>query len=198
MRHLSRLLSLPTRRPWLFLGVLLLGLSLGFGGVQAAAYLRYHRHLRAAEEASARYDFEPAHEHLAACLRWRPDDPALLLLAARTARQAGLLDEAEQLLTRYSRQTRQPTPEGRWSGRCSRHRAENCTSSRKILLARLQADDPKSNLILEALRRRRAKLPHRQGHDSVCTACCRKSRTTCRPCSCVACCTKAWETWRPP
>src|SRR5207248_9733969 len=50
---------------------------------------QFARHLKAAGEAEERFDFDGACEHLAFCLRLRPDDPGARLLAARAARRAG-------------------------------------------------------------------------------------------------------------
>lgn len=148
---LRRLLSLPRRRPWGTLGLVALGLLLGLGAVQGARYLRYRRHLRAAEEAIARYEFESARENLAECLKWRPEDPALLLLAARTARRAGLSDEAEDLLSRYNKRKGQPTPEGALERAMLQAQQGELPAVEDDLLAHVEAQHPDSNLILEAL-----------------------------------------------
>ena len=58
---------------------------------------------RAADEAIARRDFRAAGDSLKRCLAARPDDPALRLLAARTARRAGDFDAARRELESHER-----------------------------------------------------------------------------------------------
>jgi tetratricopeptide (TPR) repeat protein len=149
--RLRRLLTLPLRHPWVSLGLVLLGVSLTLGAVQGAGYLRYRRHRQAAEEAIARYDFEPAYRHLTECLRWRPNDPALLLLAARTARRAELPKEADELLSRLRRQAGGTTPEGALERALLQAQGGQLHLVEEDLLARVEADDPDTELILEAL-----------------------------------------------
>jgi tetratricopeptide (TPR) repeat protein len=94
----------PLRRhPFLCLAAVaalaLLAAAAAWGwGAWAAA-----RSLGAAQAALERRDFAAARAHLADCLRRRPDDPALHLLAARAARRAGLYAEAEAHLDRCQR-----------------------------------------------------------------------------------------------
>jgi Tfp pilus assembly protein PilF len=78
--------------------ILALLVPLTVGGYFAARVVWANHHLHEAEEALQRYEFLEAQEHLRQCLRVRGHDPKVLLLAARTARQAGLLDEAGRLL----------------------------------------------------------------------------------------------------
>jgi tetratricopeptide (TPR) repeat protein len=85
------------------LTALLVLACLGVGAFASAHYVqkRYwepRRHYRAATEALERRDFKGAEEHLAKCLEIWPDDAACQFLAARAARRAGDLDEAEKHL----------------------------------------------------------------------------------------------------
>jgi predicted Zn-dependent protease len=71
-----------------------------------AIYLRFAQTapettLQTAEHAIARRDFTSAGRHLAACLKARPEDPALRLLAARTARRQGDFMTASEHLELY-------------------------------------------------------------------------------------------------
>jgi predicted Zn-dependent protease len=76
---------------------------LGWAGYQDGCYFWARSHHRAALEARERRDWTEALPHLRACLEVWPRDVPLYLLAARTARQAGLLEEAEQHLAACAR-----------------------------------------------------------------------------------------------
>jgi predicted Zn-dependent protease len=86
----------PTKHAWRvrWLKIALLSLALVllavWGGRQGWALY----HFEAAEKAVAQRQFREAADHLRKCLLVWPDDPETNLLAARTARRAGLLDEA--------------------------------------------------------------------------------------------------------
>jgi predicted Zn-dependent protease len=82
-----------TRRRALLSAAVLLGLAAGiaFGG--RALWLEHH--FRAAVEAQERRDFGAALDHLAPYLAAYPDSGRAQFLAARAARRAGRLDEAE-------------------------------------------------------------------------------------------------------
>jgi tetratricopeptide (TPR) repeat protein len=78
---------------------LVLGL-LVVAGVLLAPHARAYYHARAADRAIARGDFDEALGHLDVCLAVWPDRASTRFLAARPARRAGRLDEAERHLTR--------------------------------------------------------------------------------------------------
>src|SRR5262245_9995640 len=61
-------------------------------------------HFRAAQEALARRDFHRAGFHLKKCLTAWPRDPSVRLLAAKTARRRGDLDEARRELHAHEQQ----------------------------------------------------------------------------------------------
>ena len=152
LRRLAAVLHAFRCRPGRALAALallaLIAVGLGLAGLQGwAAY-----HLRAARQAVARYHTAEAGEHLQACLRVWPNDPAALLLAARAARRAGLYDDAEEFLNRYQ----------------ERHGRDDTLTLERALLtaengdvddvfkfckAKVDAGDPESPLILEALAR---------------------------------------------
>src|SRR4051812_44330066 len=96
-RLLPRLQALLQRPRLALLTVVLLGL-VGYlawlGGCRLWARWQRAR----AEQALAEYDFAEARQRLARAVRARPHDPALRLLAARTARRDGDLDAAEEEL----------------------------------------------------------------------------------------------------
>ncbi len=89
-----------SRRLWATL--VLLGL-LGGGVAWATPRLRAYYHFRAAASELRRYHNPQAVRHLQVCLRTWPDDPDVLLLAARAARRARSYAEAERLLESYER-----------------------------------------------------------------------------------------------
>jgi Tfp pilus assembly protein PilF len=91
LTRLARLLRAPwsTRRRALLSALALLALA--YGG--RAAWLEYH--FRAAERAQERRDFGAARDHLARYLAAYPASGRAHFLAARAARRAGDLDEAE-------------------------------------------------------------------------------------------------------
>src|SRR5437867_13070570 len=66
--------------------------TLGASGTGLHYYAEYH--LRAADQAVERYDFDDAEEHLAACLWVRPRDASLHLQMARVERRAGRFEQA--------------------------------------------------------------------------------------------------------
>jgi len=70
----------------------------------AFPYLKAWYHLRAARLALAQYHTPEAIAHLQICLKIRPTDPEVLLLAARTARRAGNYVEAGVALDKYQNQ----------------------------------------------------------------------------------------------
>ena len=95
----------PSARPglaarrWILLG---LALSVAVGTL-LAWYLWPDPHLAAAEQALQRHDYAGAYALLQDCLQRRPNDSGLVFLAARTARRAGLFEEAAKHLASYRR-----------------------------------------------------------------------------------------------
>jgi tetratricopeptide (TPR) repeat protein len=125
-----------------------IGMGLGLASVQVWAAYQF----RAARRDLERYHTAEAGDHFASCLRVWPNDPEVLLLASRAARRAGLFAEAEELLGRYQE---------------VRGRDDNVVLERALLTAehgeiddvlkfcraKVEANDPASPLILEALAR---------------------------------------------
>jgi tetratricopeptide (TPR) repeat protein len=91
-------LARARRRPWRFLlflaGLCLLVSAGGWLGVN----LWHEHHFRAAETAIEQWDLDRAQSHLERCLKVRPRNVSVLLLAARTARRRDALDEADRQL----------------------------------------------------------------------------------------------------
>jgi predicted Zn-dependent protease len=86
------------RRPRRLLAVVLLLIPIGLGLGVVGACLWGEYHFRAAESALERYRLAEAREHLQVCLKVWPKSSQTRLLAARTARRLGFLEEAEQHL----------------------------------------------------------------------------------------------------
>jgi Tfp pilus assembly protein PilF len=72
--------------------------ALGLGGYFAGLHYYADYHLRAAERAEARFDFDDAADHLSACLWARPKNGFLHLQMARVERRAGRYDRAAEHL----------------------------------------------------------------------------------------------------
>lgn len=103
---LARLLSMRSTlsanrqvRRWLLpsVGIAALGIALTLW------YFRPDPRLSLAEQASQRHDYAAAYALYQQCLARRPDDAPLQLLAGRTARRAGLFEQANQHLLAYRR-----------------------------------------------------------------------------------------------
>ncbi len=83
---------------WTVGALILLAVLFSWISYRAGWYFWACGHFRAAQQALDKYDWREAHDHLEACLRGWPNDPAAHLLAARAARRLELLDEAEEHL----------------------------------------------------------------------------------------------------
>ena len=112
--------------------------------------LRAIYHARAAQKAIDRWEFDEASQHLAVCLTVWKDSASTRFLAARTARRAGHLDEAEEHLRRYQREqgtSKQTTLE--WS--LLRVQRGEVADVEGQLRASVGPDDPDAPIVLEAL-----------------------------------------------
>jgi tetratricopeptide (TPR) repeat protein len=90
------------RNPWLWAGVVLISLAAG-GFVLARPHVLAWYHLRAARWELQHYHNPQAVRDLQVCLSVWPQDPAVLLPAARAARRAHSYNEAERLLEVYQK-----------------------------------------------------------------------------------------------
>jgi tetratricopeptide (TPR) repeat protein len=150
-RH-RRFLAALRRRPG---SALLAAASLGL--VVAAVVLlvpqaRGLYHARAADRAIERGDFEEARSHLAACLEIWPDSGPTRFLAARTARRAGRLDEAEKQLMAYQARhgtSRQTAVE--WA--LLRVQRGDMGEAERYLRKTVAPDDPDAPIVFEVLTR---------------------------------------------
>lgn len=86
---------------WFRLALGLIVVVLGIAPI--AWYFRPDPRLAEAKRALLRHDYAAAHTLYQSCLEQRPDDAALLLLAAQTARRAGRYERATKHLNAYRR-----------------------------------------------------------------------------------------------
>jgi predicted Zn-dependent protease len=118
-------------------------------------YLQPRRDYRLAVTALERRDFENARRHLARCLEARPNDAAYQFLAARAARRAGNLEEAEVHLFACQRLEEEggATPGGdtRLEWALLQAQRGQLADVEGFLRARLREDHPDSLLIWETL-----------------------------------------------
>lgn len=148
--RLRNLLALLRRHRGKALVLAVLLSALGAGGYYGLRYLEVERHRRAAEEASARYDFEEAQEHLAVCLRLRPRSAALHLQMARAARRAGDYDRAAAHLTKCQ-QLEGTTHENALEWAMLKAQWGEVGKVEAVLQAEVERGSPQAPLVLEAL-----------------------------------------------
>lgn len=113
--------------------------------------LSFHRNQAAAEQALADYDFPAARRHLATCLALQPDDPAVLLHAARAARRDGQLDKAAVHLDRYAWATGVSTPEGELELALLQVQLGQVKQNVYFLIEEMEIRHPATEQILESL-----------------------------------------------
>jgi Flp pilus assembly protein TadD len=144
----------PVRHPDLgLLAALVLGVA-GYLLWQGARVLWSHRDRAAAERALEEYDFPEARRRLADCIRLRPDDPAVRLLAAQAARRDGDLEAAEEQLDRCDRLTGGPTSDAKLERKMLLAQYGQVAPADPVvgdLIALLEVRHPASEQILEAL-----------------------------------------------
>jgi predicted Zn-dependent protease len=133
-----------------FVGLVVIALS------AAAAWYGWRtssfwRHRQAAQHALEHYDFDTAHDELAACVEMAPRDAELRLLAAQTARRAGLLDEAERQLNAYQDIEGKASPEGALERALLTAQQGQLDEVEPYLRSQLEVHHPSSAHILEAL-----------------------------------------------
>jgi Flp pilus assembly protein TadD len=130
--------------------VLLLGL-VGYGGWLAgcALWVRWDR--GEAEKALAEYDFGEARRRLERCIRVRPHDPVLRLLAAQTARRDGDLETADQHLDVHRDLVGEPSPGETMERALLRAQLGKVHEVLDYLIESLEVRHPQSEQILESL-----------------------------------------------
>lgn len=147
LRRLARWLARPRVRTGLAAAALALGAAGYFGGPRVwAAY-----HQRAAERELDRHRPAAARAHLDRVLRVRPESADAHRLAARAARRDGDLDAAHRHLVECQRLEPRPTEETLLEWAMFRATCGNLADVQGFLHERIQAGDPRSGLIYEAL-----------------------------------------------
>jgi Tfp pilus assembly protein PilF len=138
-------------RGWVKLLVVLLGVALlGAGASRAALHFYAEHHVRAAEDAAARYDFDEAERHLATCLWVRRHDPVLYMQAARAARRAEHYDQAAEYL-RQCQQLEGKNADNALEAILLRAQTGDIAEVEKLLQEQVDRGSPDAALILEAM-----------------------------------------------
>ena len=130
--------------------LILLGL-LGYLGWLGGCILWVRWDRSKAEEALAEYDFSEARRRLSRCIRLRPQDASLRLLAVQTARRDGDLDYAEEQLEVYRDligESSSPEVLERALRRAQQGKVQEVLD---FLIEALEVRHPQSEQILEAL-----------------------------------------------
>lgn len=148
--HLKRLLTWQPSHPVRFVLLALLFVALLAGGSWAGLHYYLDHHLREAEQASERYDFESAEQHLAACLRLRPRSARLHFEMARAARRAEHYERAAEHL-RTCRQLQAKDAEIGLEGVLFQAQCGDIAEVEKLLQHEVDHDNPDADLILEAM-----------------------------------------------
>ena len=139
-----KLWVIPSRK------VILSGLFIAFLATPLAVYGYGRYHYQAAQRAQAKRDFPATRDHLSRCLNnWFYSTEAHLL-AARTARRAGLYDEAEQYL-RACRALGAPTESVDLESMLLRAQRGDLTHAESYLVSRVMENHSDTILILEVL-----------------------------------------------
>jgi Tfp pilus assembly protein PilF len=132
--------------------VLALRFLLLMAGYLGGVELYYRFRLHAAEEATARYDFDAARDHLTACIRIRPRRSELRLRAARIDRRDGRFAEAGQHLNEFlDLVDRERTPAYLLEYALLRAHQGDLSNSEDYLLGLVGDQGPETPRILEAL-----------------------------------------------
>jgi tetratricopeptide (TPR) repeat protein len=152
LRPLGATLGAIRRRPGRALAIFLLGSAIAFGLGLAGAQVWASYHFRAARTALDRYHPAEAGDHLEACLKVWPNDPDVLFLAARAARRSGLFDVADDFLDRCQEQRGRDDDVVLEKALLTAERG-NVDDVFKFCKSRVEADDPATPLILEAVAR---------------------------------------------
>jgi len=143
---LQRLLPrIRSKRTWVLL------LLFGLLGTIAGPFLWAENHLRAGRRALERRAYPEAQEHLARYMRVWPRSPTAHLLAARCARGAGDLDEAERLLAACPQRGINYEPVALERSLLNAQRGTLAPEQERLLWRLVERQHPETPQILEAL-----------------------------------------------
>ena len=146
-RRLASGLARPRVR--VVLGVAVI--ALGVAGYVAGPHLWASYHLRAGTRELDRHHPRAAYAHLDRVLRIWPESAEAHRLAARAARRDGDLDAAQRHLVECQRLEKRPTEETLLEWAMFRAACGNLAEVQTFLHDKIQAGDPRSGLIYEAL-----------------------------------------------
>lgn len=149
--RLTQWLSFFMRSPAIAVLTIAVLLLLGWGGWRGLNQFQFRRHLAAAEQALAEYDFAESRGRIGSCLALRPNDPQVLLLAARTCRRDGQLEEAAGYLDRHRAATGSSTPESQLESVLIQVQLGHVKQYVDRLIENLEIRHPASEQILESL-----------------------------------------------
>jgi predicted Zn-dependent protease len=148
--YLRRLMGEAQTHPARFvLWALLTSALLAAGGWEGLHYYSDY-HLRQAEQAMERYDFEAAEQHLAACLRVHPRSARLHFEMARAARRAEHYEQASEHLQRC-RQLQAKGAEIALESILFQAQCGRIAEVEKLLQREVDQENPDADLILEAM-----------------------------------------------
>jgi tetratricopeptide (TPR) repeat protein len=123
---------------------------LGFGGYVVGVHFYVRHHLREAELAIDRYEFDEAEQQLALCLRFLPREPHLHLRMARAARLGNHFELADDHL-RICQKLEGKNPENALESLLLRAQAGDIVQVERVLLEQVSLGSPDSTAILEAM-----------------------------------------------
>jgi tetratricopeptide (TPR) repeat protein len=137
------------RRPFYTLFCILLVTLFALGAWMAGRQVLGMYHYRAGRDAVERYHTQESVQHLQACLEIWPNDPDVLVLAARSAWRMDAFEDADRLLQRArGKQMHYDPVLERLLLRAARGELDQVE---KTCQARIERDDPHASLIFEAL-----------------------------------------------
>lgn len=145
-----RLVAALGRHPFRMALVLIALIGLGFGGYFGGRQVWVWHHSRAAEQAAERRDFQQAYTHISQTLEVRPRDPALHFRAARYARRADRLRDADRHL-KACQTLEGVTRDNGFEGALLHAQQGTIAEVQTALHGMILAKHPDSPLILEAL-----------------------------------------------
>jgi predicted Zn-dependent protease len=149
--RLRRFLLFPRRYPFRSLLLTSLLTICGYLFWQATPGAQFHREYDEAQRTLSEFDFAAARGHLAECIRLRPDDPNVRLMAAQTARRDGDLEAADQLLGEYHQFFSDVNPEERLEWALQQAQVGKFANVIDFLIECLEVRHPSSERIFEAL-----------------------------------------------
>ena len=151
LKALFRRLTLLSARPRVRLGLAAAIVILGAAGYLLGPHVWASYHVRAGQRDLDRHSPRTAYSHLERALRVWPESATTQRLAARAARRDGDLDAALRHLVECQRLEKRPSEETLLEWAMFRATCGNMAEVQTFLHDKIQAGDPKTGLIYEAL-----------------------------------------------